>query len=64
MAKTYRGYYIHFNHYENCYQVRTYIGGRSVVIARRESEGEAQMFIDDTIDGTNKEEEYEQKQIK
>ncbi len=67
MSKSYRGYYIQWSAYENCYQVRKYqigYGNKSIVVARRESEGEAKMFIDDTLDGTTKEDEYERKQVK
>lgn len=72
MSKPYRGYYIQFSAHENCYQVRKYLpvecrrygSGNSIVVARRDSESEAKMFIDDEVDGTNKEEEFERDQIK
>jgi len=72
MSKSYRGYYIQWSAYENCYQVRKYLPAnsrglnsiRSIVVARRDSEAEAKMYIDDEVDGTNKEEQYEKDQIK
>lgn len=72
MSKPYRGYYIQWSPHENCYQVRKYLpvdcrrygNDRSIVIARRDTEYEAKMFIDDEVDGTNKEEIFEENQIK
>ena len=72
MSRPYRGYYIQWSPHENCYQVRKYLtvesrsykSDKSIVIARRDTESEARMFIDDEVDGTNKEEEFEENQIK
>lgn len=63
MANVYRGYRIIFNSTENAYRIIKLINGREVVIDRRDSEDECHMFIDDTLDGTNKEEEWERQQI-
>lgn len=60
----YRGYYIYWSAYENCYQVRKYTyNHESVILARRDTINEAQMCIDDMVDDTTKEDEYERQQI-
>lgn len=72
MSRPYRGYYIQWSPHENCYQVRKYLPAdhrgsnsvRSIVVARRDSESEAKMYIDDEVDGTDKEEQYEKDQIR